>query len=88
MKEPRYVFLEDLPGVSKQLAERLREMGYTTVESVATATVAELVAAGFDDKQASRVISTAREFIEITWVTAKELAELKTSIGRVTTGSM
>ncbi|MEM4715846.1 MAG: DNA repair and recombination protein RadA [Candidatus Caldarchaeum sp.] len=88
MKESRYVYLEDLPGVSKHLAEKLKEMGYTTVESVATATVAELVAAGFDEKQASQVISTARECIEITWVTAKELADLKTSIGRISTGSM
>ncbi|MCS7129168.1 MAG: DNA repair and recombination protein RadA [Candidatus Caldarchaeum sp.] len=87
MKEQRYIFLEDLPGMSKQLAERLRELGYTTVESVATATLAELVAAGFEEKHASEVISAARESIEITWVTARELADVKTSIGRITTGS-
>ncbi|MCS6769827.1 MAG: DNA repair and recombination protein RadA [Candidatus Caldarchaeum sp.] len=87
MKEQRYIFLEDLPGMSKQLADRLRELGYTTVESVATATLAELVAAGFEEKHASEVISAARESIEITWVTARELADVKTSIGRITTGS-
>lgn len=73
--------------MSKQLADRLRELGYTTVESVATATLAELVAAGFEEKHASEVISAARESIEITWVTARELADVKTSIGRITTGS-
>ncbi|MEM4280867.1 MAG: DNA repair and recombination protein RadA [Candidatus Caldarchaeum sp.] len=87
VKETRYTYLEELPGVSKALADKLREMGYTTVESVATATVAELMAVGFDEKHASQVIAAAREGIEISWVTAKELAEVKTSIGRVTTGS-
>jgi len=87
VKETRYTELEELPGVTKALADKLREMGYTTVESVATATVAELMAVGLDEKHASEVIAAAREGIEVSWVTAKELAELKTSIGRLTTGS-
>ncbi len=87
VRESRYTVIEELPGVSKALADKLREMGYTTVESIATATVAELMAVGFDEKQALTVISAAREKIEVSWVTAKELAEIKTTIGRITTGS-
>ncbi|MEM4415922.1 MAG: helix-hairpin-helix domain-containing protein, partial [Candidatus Caldarchaeum sp.] len=83
----RYNDIEELPGVSAKLAEKLRELGYSTVESIATATVSELVAAGVDEEHASRIISAAREGIEIAWVTAKELAEIKTNIGRITTGS-
>ncbi|MEM1975949.1 MAG: DNA repair and recombination protein RadA [Candidatus Caldarchaeum sp.] len=83
----RYNDIEELPGVSAKLAEKLRELGYSTVESIATATVSELVAAGVDEEHASRIISAAREGIEIAWVTARELAEIKTNIGRITTGS-
>jgi DNA repair protein RadA len=87
LKEPRYRTIEELPGVTKTIAEKLRELGYATVEAVATATVAELQAAGLDEKHASEAIAAARESIEVSWVTAKDLAEIKTSINRVTTGS-
>ncbi|MCS6785057.1 MAG: helix-hairpin-helix domain-containing protein, partial [Candidatus Caldarchaeum sp.] len=87
MSNIRYNEIEDLPGVSKLVAEKLRENGYSTVESIATATVAELVSLGLDEKHALEVISAAREGIEVSWVTAKDLAEIKTSIGRITTGS-
>jgi DNA repair protein RadA len=82
LKEPRYRTIEELPGVTKTIAEKLRELGYATVEAVATATVAELQAAGLDEKHASEAIAAARESIEVSWVTAKDLAEIKTSIGR------
>jgi len=88
VREIKYLMIEDLPGVGRELAERLKEMGYSTVESIATATVAELVAVGLDEEHAFKIISAAREVIEVSWVTAKELAEIKTSIGRITTGSV
>ncbi len=87
VRETRYTMIEELPGVDRAFADKLREMGYTTVESIATATVAELMAVGFDEKQALTVISAAREAIEVSWVTAKKLAEIKTAIERITTGS-
>jgi RecA/RadA recombinase/intein/homing endonuclease len=86
-KERKYVYLEDLPGVGEATAEKLREIGYHTIESLATATVSELAAAGIGDKKAAEIISAAREAIEISFVTAKELSSLKSSIGRITTGS-
>jgi len=86
-KEHKYVYLEDLPGVGEATAEKLREIGYHTIESLATATVSELAAAGIGDKKAAEIISIAREAIEISFVTAKELSSLKSSIGRITTGS-
>ncbi len=87
-REPRYRSIEDLPGIGETIAEKLRELGFTTIESIATATVSELMAAGVSEKKAYELISSARETIELTWVTAKELAELKTAIGRITTGSL
>ncbi len=86
-KEHKYVYLEDLPGVGEATAEKLREIGYHTIESLATATVSELAAAGIGDKKAAEIISIAREAIEISFVTAKELSSLKSSIGKITTGS-
>ena len=79
--------IEDLPGVGAATAEKLREIGYSTIEALATAAVSELAAAGIGDKKAAEIIAAAREAIEISWVTAKELAQLKTNIGRITTGS-
>jgi DNA repair protein RadA len=86
-KESKYNTVEDLPGVGPATAERLREMGFTTVESIATAAVSEIMAAGLSERKAYELIASARESIELTWVTAKELAELRTGLGRVTTGS-
>ena len=38
--------IEDLPGVGPATAQRLRELGFHTVESLATATTKELESAG------------------------------------------
>ncbi|GBC69228.1 Protein RecA [archaeon HR01] len=86
-REQKYRSVEDLPGVGPATAERLRDLGFTTVESIATATISELMAAGLSEKKAYELIALARESIELTWVTAKDLAELRTGLGRITTGS-
>lgn len=88
-KEERKVYLkiEDLPSVGNATAAKLREIGFSTIESLATATIAELAAAGVSEKRAAEIIAAAREAIEISWVTAKDLAELKKTVGRITTGS-
>lgn len=88
-KEERRVYLkiEDLPSVGNATAAKLKEIGFSTIESLATATIAELAAAGIGEKRAAEIIAAARKAIEISWVTAKDLAELKKSVGRITTGS-
>ncbi|MCD6126321.1 MAG: DNA repair and recombination protein RadA, partial [Thaumarchaeota archaeon] len=86
-KKKVYLRLEDLPSVGNATAQKLREIGYSTIEALATATVSELAAAGIGEKRAAEIISAAREAIEVSWVTAKELAELKKTVGRITTGS-
>jgi hypothetical protein len=88
-KEERKVYLkiEDLPSVGNATAAKLREIGFSTIESLATATIAELAAAGISEKRAAEIIAAARQAIEISWVTAKDLAELKKTVGRITTGS-
>ena len=80
--------LEDLPGVGPTTAEKLREAGYTTLESVAVASPAELMeVAGLGEGTALKVINAAREALEMSWMSAKELLEKRGIVGRITTGS-
>ncbi|MCS7146191.1 MAG: DNA repair and recombination protein RadA [Nitrososphaerota archaeon] len=85
--ERKFSELSELPGVGPATVERLKEIGYSTIEALATATVAELEAAGIGDKRAMELIELARKSIEVSWVTAKELAVLKSSVKHLTTGS-
>ncbi|MHC1626383.1 MAG: DNA repair and recombination protein RadA [Methanoculleaceae archaeon] len=60
------IMLEDLPGVGPTTAERLREAGYTTVESLATAAPAELAeAAEIGEATAKKIIQAARKTADI-----------------------
>jgi DNA repair protein RadA len=58
--------LEDLPGVGPTTAEKLREAGYATVESIATASPADLAeAAEIGESSAKKIIKAAREIADI-----------------------
>jgi len=61
----KYEFLEDLPGVGPATAQKLREMGFHTIESLAMATARELEPAGISEKKAFAIIETARSSIGI-----------------------
>ncbi|MEM3590306.1 MAG: helix-hairpin-helix domain-containing protein, partial [Candidatus Bathyarchaeia archaeon] len=83
----KYEFIEDIPGVGPATADKLREMGFHTIESLATATVKELIPAGIGEKQAQRIISEARDSIALTFIPAKELIRMRQNVLRLTTGS-
>jgi len=78
-----------LPGVGEATAEKLREAGYTTVESLAVATVAELrEAAEIGEAQAKKIIAAARKAAEIgAFLTADKVLERRKTVGWITTGS-
>ncbi len=82
----KYQTLEDLPGVGPATASKLKEIGFRTVETIATATVHELVSAGIGEATADKVISSARKSMAITFVRGDELVKLRSSIGQLTTG--
>jgi len=82
----KYKTLEDLPGVGPAIASKLREIGFRTIESVATAAVRELITAGIGEATASKVIAAARKSIAITFVRGDELVKLRSKIHRLTTG--
>ncbi|MEM3607250.1 MAG: DNA repair and recombination protein RadA [Candidatus Bathyarchaeia archaeon] len=83
----RYEQVEDIPGVGPATAEKLRELGFHTVESLATATVRELSLAGIGEKQAAKIISEARSSIALTFIRADELMKMRESVLKLTTGS-
>ena len=88
-KEPvkKYEFIEDIPGVGPATAEKLREMGFHTVESLATATIKELTVAGVGEKQAAKVVAEARDSLALSFVRADELIKMRQNVKRLTTAS-
>jgi DNA repair protein RadA len=89
VEKPRkkYEFIEDIPGVGPATAEKLTEMGYQTVESLATATTKELTEAGVGEKQAGKVIAEARDSIALSFIRADELIKMRQNVRRLTTNS-
>jgi len=83
----KYETIEDIPGIGPATAEKLRELGFQTVESLAIATVKELVPAGIGEKQAAKIISEARNSIALTFMRADELIKMRRDVQRLTTGS-
>lgn len=82
-----YECLEDLPGVGPATSIKLQEMGFHTIESLATATARELEPAGIGERKALDVIRLARGTISLSFVRADELLKQRQSILRLTTGS-
>jgi DNA repair protein RadA len=83
----KYMFLEDLPGIGPATAQKLEELGFHTVESLAMATARELEPAGISEKKAFAVIEAARSSISVSFVRADELLKMRQSVLRLTTGS-
>ena len=86
-KRKKYEFIEDIPGVGPATAEKLKEMGYHTVESLATATIKELTQAGVGEKQAAKVIAEARDSLALSFIRADELIKMRQNVKRLSTGS-
>lgn len=86
-KRRRYEIIEDIPGVGPATAEKLKEMGFHTVESLATATIKELSQVGVSEKQAAKVIAEARESLALSFIRADELIKMRQNVRRLTTGS-
>jgi DNA repair protein RadA len=85
--EKRFGSIEDVPGVGPSTANRLRELGFHTAESLVTATVRELVQAGIGEKKAFEIINAARSSSSLSFVRVDELLEKRQNVSRLTTGS-
>ena len=85
--EKKYEFLEDLPGIGPTTAQKLNELGFHTVESLALAAARELEPAGISEKKALVIIRAARSSINVSFVRADELLKMHQNVLRLTTGS-
>jgi len=83
----KYDHLNDLPGIGPATAQKLRELGFHTIESLATATVRELEPAGIGEKKAMEIIRLARSSIALSFIRADELLKMRQNILRLTIGS-
>lgn len=83
----KYEHLEDLPGIGPATAQKLQELGFNTVESLATAAARELESAGIGEKKALEIIRTARSSLSLSFIRADELLRLRQTVLRLTTGS-
>ena len=82
-----YASIEEIPGLGHSTANRLRELGFNTVESLAMATVRELVQAGIGERKAFEIINAARSSISLSFIRVDELVEKRQNVLRLTTGS-
>ena len=85
--EKKYMFIEDIPGVGPATSQKLRDIGYHTVESLAMATARELEPIGVGEKKAFAIIEAARSSIGINFIRADELLKMRQDVLRLTTGS-
>lgn len=79
--------IEDLAGVGPATADRLREAGYMTVESIATAATVDLAeAADLGETTAKKIILSARELADIGgFKTGSEILERRKEVLKLKT---
>jgi len=83
----KYAFIEDIPGVGPATAQKLRDLGYHAVESLAMATMREIESVGVSDKKAFQIIQAARSSLGTSFVRADVLLKQRQNVARLTTGS-
>ncbi|MFQ5815334.1 MAG: DNA repair and recombination protein RadA [Candidatus Hydrothermarchaeaceae archaeon] len=80
--------IEEISGVGNSTADKLREAGFKTIESIAVANVGSLKeAAGIGESTAMKVINGAREMLQLGFMTGTEVWEKRKSLKRIATGS-
>ncbi|MEM2875311.1 MAG: LAGLIDADG family homing endonuclease, partial [Candidatus Hadarchaeales archaeon] len=80
--------IEELEGVGPAIAEKLRQAGYDSVESIAVATTGELMeATEIGMRMAVKIINAAREASKMGYERAIDVLERRRSLGRISTGS-
>ncbi len=80
--------LKDLPGVGSATAEKLIGSGFDTVMAIAVATPGELVdAVGVSEAVARKMISAARDCLEMGFESGTEVFKRRLQVQRISTGS-
>ena len=80
--------LDELAGVGETTAEKLRNAGFKTIESLAVANAGELKEiSGMGESAALKVINAARNSMKMGFVTGIEVLEKRKTMRKITTGS-
>jgi DNA repair protein RadA len=80
--------IEDLPGIGKTTAEKLKASGFTDLMSVAVASPATMIDAAEITKQtAIKAIQAAREVVKIGFKSGEDFLKEREATERITTGS-
>jgi DNA repair protein RadA len=84
----KVIVVEDIPGVGIKIAEKLKEVGYTDPMALAVTAPSELAAiAEIGEGQATKIINSVRQMLEIGFETADKIAERRKNIAKISTGS-
>lgn len=88
-KEPKKATtITELPGIGPSTAAKLIEAGYSTLESIATVSIGELMSvASMGEKTVIKIIEAAREALDIDFETAKSVLNRRSVLAKITTGS-
>ncbi len=85
---PETLSIEELPGIGPKGAEKLREAGYDDVMSIAAASAGELMAAcEIGEATAEKIITAARDKLDMGFKSGVEMLERRKQVGRITTSS-
>lgn len=80
--------LEELPGIGATTAEKLKEAGFTTIESIAVANPIEIKEiGGIGEAGAAKVINSARDSMEMRFMTGTEVLEKRKTMKKISTNS-
>ncbi|UCE13718.1 MAG: DNA repair and recombination protein RadA [Candidatus Heimdallarchaeota archaeon] len=78
----------NLPGVGPTLTKKLQEAGFSTLKSIATVSIGELMALGnLGEKISGKIIQAARDTLGFGFVTADAILESRRNMLRATTGA-
>jgi DNA repair protein RadA len=78
--------IKDLPGVGATTAKKLEEAGYGTINALATIPVKMLTEyGGIGDKTAAKIVTAAREALNIGFKTADFVWERRKNLARIST---
>ena len=87
-KEKTIKELEDLPGVGPTTADKLRSLGFDTIEKIATAAPHELAEiSGMKVDAAKQAVDAAKQATTLEYKTGSEINDKRKSLGKITTGS-
>ncbi|MFH1054486.1 MAG: DNA repair and recombination protein RadA [Candidatus Altiarchaeota archaeon] len=79
--------IEELPGVGESIAEKLKEAGFISIESIACATTGELKDLGIGEASAVKIVKAARDSLQMGFESGLDVLAKRELIGKITTGS-